>query len=377
MRREILLLLACIPLFAQQYTISTIAGGGTAGVTLNNPGRVALDSAGNLYISDWSGFIRKLWAGDGRVTVVAGIGILGYGGDGGQATSAMIGKGISLALDAAGNIYIADSDNNRIRRVDALTGNITNVAGTGASMDSGDGGAAINAGVSRPNGITLDATGNLYFNSWSRVRKVTAATGIIETVAGQTSTSFSGDGGPATQALFWDPLASAVDPSGNLYIADYENSRIRKVEARTGIVTTIAGSGPCSTVNIIGQMSVCRGGFGGDGGPARAAQLNYPGAAALDALGNLYISDTINHRIRRVDAASGAIYTIAGVGVKGFSGDGGLALAAEIDLPAGIAVDSSGRVYFADLGNNRIRLLTPAEPQFYRFSMPRPKRPRF
>jgi len=347
-----------------------------AGIALSSPTSVAVDSADNVYIADWSGFVRKLWRANDGVTVVAGTGVLGYGGDGGQATSAMIGKGGPLAVDSAGNIYIADGENNRIRRVDALTGVITTIAGTGASADSGDGALAVNAGVAHPSGITVDAAGNLYFNSWSRVRKLTAATGIIETVAGQFPTGFAGDGGPATQALFWDPVASAVDPAGNLYIADYENSRIRELAAGTGIVTTIAGSGPCSLSGAPFNVTVCKGGFAGDGGPASAAQLNYPAAVALDAQGNLFISDTINNRIRRVDAATGVIYTIAGTGVEGFSGDGGSALAAQINKPTGIAVDSSGRIYFADEGNNRDRVLTPAPSGLYRFSMPRPPRPR-
>jgi hypothetical protein len=279
----------------------------------------------------------------------------------------MLGKAISIALDAAGNIYFADGDNNRIRRVDISTRIINTVAGTGAAADSGDGGAAVNAGVSRPTGITVDTVGDLYFSSsWSRVRKLIVSTGIIETVAGQVVTSFSGDNGLAVDALFWDPIPSAVNRSGDIYIADYENSRVRMVTANTGIVTTFAGSGACAT-GVPFNVSVCQGGFGGDGGPAKNATLNHAAAVALDVNGNLYIADTINHRIRRVDVSTGLIYTIAGNGVNGFSGDGGPAVAAEISFPAGIAIDRSGRVYFADESNNRIRVLTPVEPQSYPF----------
>ena len=363
-----ILLLACAPLFGQQYTISTIAGDGAARAFLNNPTGLALDSAGNVYVADWSGLIRKFWVRDGASTIVAGTGILGFSGDGGPAISAMLGRAISIIVDAAANIYIADGDNNRIRRVDAETGIITTIAGTGAAIDSGDGGPAVNAGVSRPTGITVGQGGNLYFSSsWSRVRKLTVTTGMIETVAGQLFTAFGGDNGPAIDALFWDPIPSAVNGAGDIYIADYENSRIRAVSAKTGIVTTVAGSGACATGPPPLNMSVCQNGFGGDGGPATEAILKYAAAVALDSAGNLYIADTINHRIRRVDESTKLIYTIAGTGVSGFSGDGGPALAAEITFPAAIAVDRFGRVYFSDESNNRIRMLTPVGLPPYQF----------
>ena len=167
-----ILLLACAPVFAQQYTIATIAGDGVAGVNFNYPTSVAVDPAGDLYVADWSGYIRKVWVREGAATIVAGSGILGYGGDGGQATNATIGKAISIALDGAGNIYFADGDNNRIRLVDISTGIVTTVAGTGEAADSGDGGPADQAGVSQPTGITVDAAGDLYFSSsWTRVRR--------------------------------------------------------------------------------------------------------------------------------------------------------------------------------------------------------------
>jgi sugar lactone lactonase YvrE len=333
-----------------------------------------VDSAGDLYVSDWSGFIRKVWVKDGASIIVAGTGILGYSGDGGQATNAMLGKAIRIALDSAGNIYFADGDNNRIRRVDAATRIVTTVAGTGAARDSGDGGPAVSAGVSRPTGISVDRAGDLYFSSsWSRVRKVTASSGIIETVAGQFNTSFGGDGGPAIDALFWDPVPSAISHAGDIYIADYENSRIRVLAARTGIVTTFAGSGACAATAPFLSAMVCQGDFAGDGGPSTKAKLNYAAAVALDSEGNAYIADTINHRIRRVDASTGRIETIAGSGAAGFSGDGGPALAAEISFPAGIAVDQSGRIYFADENNNRIRVLTPGATPLFQFRQhPRP-----
>jgi sugar lactone lactonase YvrE len=367
-RTQIVMLLACMPLFAQQYTISTIAGEGAARTSLNFPTSIAVDSAGDVYVSDWSGFIRKIWVKDGGTTVVAGIGILGYSGDGGQATNARLGKAISIALDSAGNLFFTDGDNNRIRRVEATSGIVTTIAGTGSAIDSGDGGRGINAGVARPTGITVDSTGNLYFSSsWSRVRKLVASTGIIETIAGQFVTSFAGDGGLAVDALFWDPIPSAINRAGDIYISDFENSRIRKVTASSGIVTTFAGSGACMTVATPLNALACTGSFGGDGGPAQNAMLNHSQGAALDSAGNLYIADTINHRIRRVDAMTGLIHTIAGNGVSGFSGDGGLALLAQITFPVGIAVDRSGHVYFADENNNRIRVLTPAASSVHQF----------
>ncbi|HEV8414694.1 MAG TPA: hypothetical protein VGQ49_13955 [Bryobacteraceae bacterium] len=358
-----ILLLVCAPLFGQQYTISTVGGNGTAGAFLTYPTSVAVDQRGDVYVADWTGFIRKIWVKDRATTIIAGTGILGYSGDGGQATNAMFGRSISIALDAAGNIYLADGDNNRIRRIDLSTRIITTVAGTGADVDSGDGGLGINAGVSRPTGITVNAVGDLYFSSsWSRVRRLIASSGIIETVAGHFATSFNGDNGPAVNALFWDPIPSVVRRNGDIYITDYENSRIRMVTASTGIVTTSVGSGPCAMGVPPFNLTLCQGGFGGDGGPAKNARLNYPAAVALDVEENLYIADTINHRIRRVDVSTGLISTIAGNGVNGFSGDGGPASFAEISFPVGIAVDGSGRVYFADENNNRVRVLTPVTP---------------
>ncbi|HXE63045.1 MAG TPA: hypothetical protein VN519_05865 [Bryobacteraceae bacterium] len=203
----------------------------------------AVDWAGNVYVGDWSGLVRKVWAGNGGVTIVAGIGIRGYSGDGVQATNAMPGKVPGIALDAAGNIYIADVDNNRIRRIDATTGIVETLAGPNA--------------VTLPSAVAIDAGGNVYFSTaWTHIQKIAAGTGAIETVAGQTGTGFGGDGGPALGAKFWDPVPSAVVANGDIYVADYENSRIRMIAASTDIVNAVAGSGTCSPAPFPGARSV-------------------------------------------------------------------------------------------------------------------------
>ena len=347
-----LFLLACATAFAQQYTISTLAGNGTAGIALNNPESVAVDSSGNIYFGDWNGSVRKFWAATQTLSVVAGTGVPGYSGDGGQATSAQLSKIGGIALDGAGNIYISDVDNNRIRRVTAATGIIETIAGPNE--------------ISLPGAVLVDAQTNVYFsNAFSKVQKILSGSGAIETIAGQFTTGFAGDGGPATSAEFWDPVPSAIALNGDIYIADFENSRVRKIAAATGIVTTVAGSGTCVLAGAPFTVNVCTSGFAGDGGLATKALLNYSESAALDAYGNLYIADTINRRIRFVDAATGIISTIAGTGTNGYSGDGGPALSADLGTPVAIAIDESGRIYFADESNSCIRVLTPASTQQY------------
>jgi trimeric autotransporter adhesin len=344
-RYPAILLLTCATALAQRYAISTVAGLGVAGVVLNYPTSVAVDSAGDLYVADWSGYIRKVWINESAATIVAGTGILGYSGDGGQAINAMIGKAIALALDSDGNLYVADGDNNRIRRVDAITGIITTVA---------------SEGVWEPTGVTADPAGNIYFSSgWAEIFRIAAGTGAIQHIAGQAITSYGGDGGPAIDALFWDPIPAACNNVGDIFIADFENSRIREIKANTGIVNTVAGSGNCALGGAPLGVTVCQAGFSGDGGPATGANLNYAEGVAIDAGGNLYIADTVNHRIRRVSAATGYIETIAGNGTSGYSGDGGPAVAAEISFPVAIEVDRLGRIYFADENNNVVRMLTP------------------
>jgi trimeric autotransporter adhesin len=333
--------------------ISTVAGNGTRGdsgdggpataAQLNSPTGVAVDAAGNLYIADnFNERIRKVTAA-GLISTVAGNGTSGYSGDGGLATAAQLSNPSSVAVDTAGNLYIADTYNQRIRKV-TTAGVIIAVAGTGTSGYSGDGGSATAAQLNSPTGVAVDTTGNIYFadTANARIRKVTAV-GLIGTVAGNGTSGFSGDGGSATSAQLSYPTGVAVDSAGNLYIALGDNNRVRKVTA-AGLISTVAGNGTS--------------GYSGDGGPAAVAQLYTPGSVAIDTAGNLYIADTGNHRIRKVTAA-GVIITVAGNGTSGYSGDGGPATAAQLSC-SGVAVDTAGNLYIADSVNQRIRKVTAA-----------------
>jgi sugar lactone lactonase YvrE len=295
---------------------------------------VALDPEGNLFVADSANWRVRKVDRNGIITTVAGNGNITYSGDHGPATSAGMGPA-GIALDAAGNLYIADLNNSRVRKVD-LNGIITTVAGTGRAGSAGDGGPATLAHLSEPQGVTLDVAGNLYIADQGNgnVRKVDSR-GIISTFAG--GGTQLGDGGPATEASII-PVAVAADATGNVYIADAIDGRVRKVDAN-GIITTIAGNGKT--------------GFSGDGGPATQANLNGPVGVAVDAAGNLYIADRDNFRIRRIDK-TGTIRTIAGNGKGAFSGDGGPATKAGI-YPWGVAVGSPGILWLTDQLNYRVR----------------------
>jgi photosystem II stability/assembly factor-like uncharacterized protein/sugar lactone lactonase YvrE len=272
-------------------------------------------------------------------------------GDGGPAVNARLGYPSGLAIEANGTLFIADTVNNRIRRVSPQTGMITTVAGRGPTgiekaAFSGDGGPATSARLDAPTGVVLDSDGNLVIAHafTSRIRRVASRTGTITTIAGMGVPGFSGDGGPAVRAQLNQPSALAVDARGSLFICDTQNHRIRKVDMSTGIVTTVAGTGVA--------------GFSGDGGPAVKAQLNYPGGLAVDARGNLFVSDTWNHRVRRIDASTGIVTTVAGTGVAGFSGDGGPAVKAQFNYPLGLAIDTSGNLFVAESAGQRVRKIT-------------------
>ncbi len=323
-------------------------GGPATRAELSRPQGVAVDEAGNLYIADTQNCaVRKVSAATGLLTTIAGTGARGFGGDDGPATASLLDTPYGVAVDGAGNVYIADTGNRRVRRVSAATGLITTVAGGGVAWD--DGAPATLAILTQPAGIAVDSGGNLYIAEAFGIRRVSASTGIITTVAGGQGTTDFGDGGPAVNARLSYPQAVAVDADGNLYIADYSNDRIREVRAATGIITTIAGSGVH--------------GFSGDGGPAVEATVRRPHGVAVDAVGNVYFSDTYNCRVRKVDAVTGIVSTVAGGDIYGFAGDGGLAVNARLYYTYGLAIDAFANIFVADTENDRIRMVTATRGQ--------------
>ncbi|MFD1141442.1 T9SS type A sorting domain-containing protein [Larkinella insperata] len=338
-------------LFAQ--TITTVAGNGTQGFSgdgglainarLRNPQDVAADSQGNLFVADTdNNRIRKI-APNGTISTIAGTGSAGFNGDGKAATSASLNRPSGVAVDAQGNIFITDRLNQRIRKIDA-SGMISTVAGSGIRGFAGDGGAATSARLADPQNITLDGQGNLFIadSENNRIRKVNT-NGIINTVAGNGSADFSGDGGLATDAALYVPQGVAVDAQGNIFIADLLNLRVRKVTTN-GIINTVAGNG--ST------------GFNGDNQAATSASLDIPQNVMVDTQNNLFIADILNHRVRKV-ASNGIINTVVGSGLQGFSGDGGIATSANLYRPASMALDAQGNLFIVDSQNHRIRKVTP------------------
>jgi streptogramin lyase len=339
--------------------ISTIAGNGTGGYSgdggiatnamLSDPMGVALDADDNLYIADLTNHcIRRVDAVTGEITTVAGTGMQGFNGDGIAATLAQLSYPFAIALDGTGNLYIADSTNHRVRRVDKVTGLISTVAGTGSAGSSGDGGAATVAQMREPIDLAFDSFGNLFIAELRnhQIRKVDGSNGNISTVAGSGTLGYNGDGIAATTADLYYPSGIVLGSDGDLFIGDTGNDRIRRVDAVTGLIETVAGNGVR--------------GFSGDGGLATAAQIAYSTGIGLDGVGNLFIADQDNHRVRRVDATTGAIATVAGAGTNGYSGDGGPAVSAQLYFPYDVAFDSKGHLYIADPNNDRIRRVESA-----------------
>jgi trimeric autotransporter adhesin len=440
--------------------ITTVAGNGKVGsggngvpatsISLYFPAGVAVDKANNLFFIDNGTLqIYKVDAATGTITIVAGSGRKGYDGDGGPAVNASFNSLNNLAIDREGNLFVADTGNYRVRRIDARTGIITTVAGNGEKKCSGDGGPAVEASLGwiysfaldsagnlliggldsirrvdaitgiikkvvdaiNLKGITADGAGNIFFtdrhvvkvknlktgaidrvagqniynggnphkfsdaagpaifadlchptdvavdregnlfiaDSYNhRIRKVDARTGIMTTIAGggsERSAGFSGDGGPAIKAKLNSPLSLAIDAAGNLFVADAGNNRVRKIDTKRGVITTVAGTGNQNNTPL------------GDGGPATSANIGFNndrGGLFIDSMGNLFIGDGTNHRVRRVDAKTGIITTVAGNGNEKYTGDGGPATSAGLS-PAGIALDTAGNLFIADNPNYRVR----------------------
>ena len=362
-------------------------GGPASAALLNAPQQLCLDSAGNIYIVELAGYVRRIDAATGVITTIAGNGGYSFAGDGGPATAATLLRPTGIAVDSTGDIYIADAGDARIREIDAATGIIHTVAGTGQAVEGGDGGSALKASFAALGELAIDSHNNLSLIDGNRIRRITAATGVIATVAGNGTAGLAGDGGPATQTEIDLPAGLAFDSAGDLYIADTGNRRIRLVSGATGVISTIAGTSQ-----------------NGDGGLADGAVLSSPKSVAVDAAGDLFIADGVV--IREVSAAtgiistfagggtstqngvtllqaklnplalvfdstgdlivgetglilrldsSGTVTTIAGTGQVGFSGDGGPATQAEIGSASSLAIDATGGVLFADAGNKRLR----------------------
>ena len=335
-------------------TINTVAGnenwiygGDGTPATFSSiflPFGIALNAAGDLFITDTSNDrIRKVLASDGNIYTVAGNGIISATGDGGPATQATVNNPSSIALDGAGNVFFTDSGNNAIRRVDAFTGIITTVVGTlGKHGYSGDGGPATSSLLNTPNGIAFDLAGNLYIADTGNnaIRRLDAVTGVITTFAGTGQPGYSGEGGNATAAALNAPWSVTPAPNGTLYIADQGNHCVRAVDT-SNIIRTVIG--------------MHQRGFQGDGGQATQALLNAPANVAIDVIGNIYVADSGNNVIRKVISKTGIISTIAGNTSESITGDDGPATQAGLYGPYTMALDGFGNLYMADVFHNRIR----------------------
>ncbi|MFN3651139.1 MAG: SMP-30/gluconolactonase/LRE family protein [Armatimonadota bacterium] len=314
---------------------------------LEQPNGVAVDDDGALYVTDLGTHrLLKLERG-GLLAVAAGTGEGGFGGDGGPAVKARLHAPHDVALDAGGSLFVADSYNHRIRRIDRR-GVIATVAGTGRDGYSGDGGPAVRATLNSPQGLAVDSDGTLYIaDTYNHVVRRVDPQGRISTFAG-TEAGLAGDGGPAVRAQISLPTGVAVAPDGSVYISDSGNNRVRRVKP-DGTMETVAGTGPGS--------GTAGAGFAGDGGPAEKAKLFAAADVEVGPSLDLFIADTGNHRLRRV--SHGVIETIAGNGTAAASGDGGAAAAASLYAPQKIALGPDGSLYVADRPGRRVRRIDP------------------
>lgn len=341
--------------------INTIAGGGSSGLGDGGPATAAIivfpwgssfDKQGNFYFADGGDHrVRKIDT-FGMIYTVAGTGVAGYNGDNIQATAAKLNTPEAVAIDSGGNVYVADNANNRIRRIDRLSGLITTVAGTGVAGFGGDGSLATSALLHTLADLCFDKVGNLYIADYgnNRVRKINLY-GVITTVAGDGSLGTAGDGGMATSAQFMTVSGIGVDNIGNIFVADNSGGRVRRVDTN-GMINTIAGTGTYT--------------YSGDGIPATSANLA-PEKIALDRFNQIFIVDNPNNRVRMVDTF-GIIHTVGGNGIAGYSGDGGLATNAKLNNDGGIALDYCGNIYISEVGNSRIRKIE-FNPSCYIFSL--------